>query len=1357
MSKVEINNKFWLNTLGFLSLYSIEKDNLHVSRYLKGQKVRFSSIDDDSVDLLKIFKEYVISNNNVRISKSQPYTKFLFLLKDGKIDTLDESLIRDLMKGFLPIANKPNILIFELVKKFIDGDYTLQELIKPIYKQIKKHKIESDIKELIRKVRPKVDEDTSVVTNSSSDKYYNMLEKEINKINFDNPYGYLDDIKLVGYIFVYTCFSLRNENELNSLIGRLDKLFKEKTNKSFFEYVRGIYSYLTINTYDTFKYTDSDGKDQSTQDLSTLISKCDTDYLIYAFKVLIFSTLIGKLGTKTFATYIISKIFININDDIYGTNNLILSTYLSNDSDYKYTLEDYYKLFWDNLAIGTLKSDLIFKKDDIFNKKESFSQFNTTNWNAGVWDIVSTRRLPTHEEFITMVMGSVMDNMPVGIEKRIPDNIIEKMIKEIDIPNSISNELYKKSFFDYFFINNPDLVNKSQLSKKDLSFEDNMTDELVDDIINMSDRKNIISPFLNNLIRNNIDIFGYLENDKYSHLKNKLIDKVKSGSNIGLLELPIIAKADEDRFKYILRYYPDYLKELYFDKLLFNNIVDYLVFEKNFDKNENFNFIEINHIVNSITNSPIDSFILRYMVRSEVDIITRGRSDNDINLIVNSMFSRFQKDHKEIMSSLYGNAFYIFLFENEKYSKYISSENILKIKDIIFNNVKDLTQFSDDTSRIINIYLTLISIYYSKTKQLLYNSTKMKDAFFGKYSLYIDTSTVYSTDVSKDGLVLILLQDINRSVELIKSISKSGMYGTTIYSEWVDLIYYSEVDSDKILYKTLKSSLNKELSTTLEDNNLDKIDPDTYLIKSSKESVVDDENVSKILKDNDAYDTFKLNDITNPFNVLKGNNKELIKQEFVNKISNIPQLIYGWSKRDKKDRIKRSKSRFSTSIRILLENENLDNNFYNEIIKLFKKEHERVINSLDKDHQTYNDKIKLLKSYNLDKAITEKFKDITIMENIDFGTNIDGTESLIKPQMKLDKERIMAVLKYNNIKMPSVRFSKNDTLETYIERCKKKSMEVKEQMGDVKISEIDENETELLDKSIEYLQYHTGDKRHGDVAIKFLKSFNVNNDDTEFDEFLNDHKDTVKIPMFSGTGTVAASLVLRVGFTVISDDDESVVGRMLGDGIYISDVINKAALYIGDSGYSRWVGEKGYLLELEATLGEKVTNHRSAGFKDATDGVYVRSPEWCVKEPNKQLKIVKVHYVETSRYSELKRISDTRGAVTEGKYFPKVPSGFKSFLLEEQQNDKDVITFTFKDGNIPIDDKLIDFDEFNEMIKSNDNIHFDTSYNGPTYTFTTEGDTKFVMVPSTLEFMEEDPEGLYSQFKSLLKKNKFYK
>lgn len=1352
MNKVEINNKFWLNTLGFLSLYSIEKDNLHVSRYLKGQKVRFSSIDDNSVDLLKIFKEYVISNNNVRISKSQPYTKFLFLLKDGKIDTLDESLIRDLMKGFLPIANKPDILIFELVKKFIDGDYTLQELIKPIYKQIKKHKIESDVKELIRKVRPKVDEDTSAVVNISSDKYYNMLEKEIKRIDFNNTFGSFEDFKLVGYIFVYTCFSLRNENELNSLIGRLDKLFKEKANKSFFGYFRERQANLSISPHSSLNYTDSDGKDQSFGDLSALINKCESDYVIYSFKVIMFSNLVGNFGTKAFVTYLVSKIFISMGDDLFGTNNLILSTYLSNDSDYKHSLSDYYKLFWNKLTIGSLKSNLIFKKDDLFNKKESFSPFNNTNWNIVVWDMLSSRRLPSHEEFITLVMDSIMNNMPVGVEKSIPDNVIEKMIKEIDIPNSISNELYKKGFFDYFFIKNEDLINKSELSKKDLSFEDNMTYELVDDIINMFERKNITSPFLNSLVRNNINVFSYLENEKYSHLKNKLIDKVKSGSIIYLRQLQNIDSNDKDIFRYILRYYPNYLKELYFDKLLFNDIIDYLVYEKKFDKNENFNFIETNHFVNSIINSPIDSFTLSYMTRSDLDIVIRGRSEDDITIIVNSILSRFQKDHKEIMSNLYANGVYSFLFENEKYSKYISSDNILKIKDIIFDYIKDLNRFSDDASRKINIYLTLIALYYYKTKKLLYNSTQMKDDFFDSSYLYIDFFTGYSTDISKDGLVLILLQDINRSVEIIKSASRSFSTGT--YSDMVDMLYLSEVDNDKVLYKALKSSLNKELSTKLDSG--DVIDSDMYLIKS-KDPIVDDENISTIFKDSGIYDNFNLNDITNPFNVLKGNNKELIKQEFVNKINNIPRLNYGWSSRDRKDRIKKAKSRFSRSIEILFSNENLDIKFYNELIELFKKENERVINSFDVDHHTYDDKIKLLKSFNIDKSITEKYKDIIIMENIDFGTNIDGTESLIKPKMKLDKQRIREVLKYNNIKMPSVRFSKKDTLETYIERCKKKSMEVKEQMGDVKISEIDENEAELLDKSIEFLQYHSGDRRHGDIALKFLKSFNVNNDNTEFDEFLKDHKDTVKIPMFSGTGSVAASLVLRVGFTVVSSDDESVVGRMLGDGIYITNIINKAALYIGDSGYARTRGEKGYILELEATLGEKVTNHRSAGFKGSTDNWSVRSPEWCVKEPSKQLKIVKVHYVQTTKYSELKRISDSRGAVTEGKYFPKVPSGFKSFLLEEQKNDKDVITFTFKDGNIPIDDELVDFDEFNEMIKSNDNIHFDTSYNGPTYTFTTEGDTKFVMVPSTLEFIEEDPEGLYSQFKSLLKKNKFYK
>lgn len=105
-------------------------------------------------------------------------------------------------------------------------------------------------------------------------------------------------------------------------------------------------------------------------------------------------------------------------------------------------------------------------------------------------------------------------------------------------------------------------------------------------------------------------------------------------------------------------------------------------------------------------------------------------------------------------------------------------------------------------------------------------------------------------------------------------------------------------------------------------------------------------------------------------------------------------------------------------------------------------------------------------------------------------------------------------------------------------------------------------------------------------------------------------------PVFHGTGSIGASMILRYGFKVISSSDPSVVDRMLGDGIYFSNVLDKVAQYVGDEGFSRKKGIQGYIFEMMASLGKINRDYKSAGTGSIFDVKSTVSPEWVVFNPN---------------------------------------------------------------------------------------------------------------------------------------------
>ena len=322
----------------------------------------------------------------------------------------------------------------------------------------------------------------------------------------------------------------------------------------------------------------------------------------------------------------------------------------------------------------------------------------------------------------------------------------------------------------------------------------------------------------------------------------------------------------------------------------------------------------------------------------------------------------------------------------------------------------------------------------------------------------------------------------------------------------------------------------------------------------------------------------------------------------------------------------------------------------------------------------------------------------------------------IKPFDKIDAARLKKIFLYNDLDMSALltgvidKKKKTESYVQYFARAKQ-TMKGKQMLAPAKIKEDKQADAKAINK-IMIQRDHAG--KHGDTYPKIDRVYEAS---LEFPEFWTFRKtkygDGSVVPAYHGTGGIAAGMILRYGFKVIKSSDPSVVGRMLGDGIYFSNKIDKVSQYVSNGGYSRQHGQKGYVMEMDTNLGTRNRDYRAAGI-DGRDNI--RSPEWCVVDPKAQLRITKVYEVTLVS----KRTVDQH--LSEGVQSGGL-KGFKQHLKEQVvQDNGNVTSFVFRDGKIPIVDQetaaitYVDFEEAlaKKLIKED---MFDTSSQGPVIVF----------------------------------------
>lgn len=332
----------------------------------------------------------------------------------------------------------------------------------------------------------------------------------------------------------------------------------------------------------------------------------------------------------------------------------------------------------------------------------------------------------------------------------------------------------------------------------------------------------------------------------------------------------------------------------------------------------------------------------------------------------------------------------------------------------------------------------------------------------------------------------------------------------------------------------------------------------------------------------------------------------------------------------------------------------------------------------------------------------------SIGKNFFFNRYIDElrNHSEIKMNINLNQKSIASILNFNNIslaKLPTI--SEKDTIESAKRKVQKVDLGVPEE----KVVKLDLTRDQLDDLTVEYDAFNR--KKHN-LSLIIDDAFSVSIPKQVAGRAAWDAKmeaegvnSRIMAPVFHGTGSIAAAMILRLGFAVSSIDDTKktgvkTAGRMLGDGVYFSTAIDKVAQYASDGGFGRKLGAEGYIFEMNASLGKHRRDFREAGTGSQFDERSVISPEWAVFNPNDQLVINKAYKIRRVPHHVLDRLKRSRKNVNESKNVTAI-RGFRDVIRESLDygvNEK-MITFIFGDGMIPVaGGRLVEFDDYTDEL-----------------------------------------------------------
>lgn len=315
---------------------------------------------------------------------------------------------------------------------------------------------------------------------------------------------------------------------------------------------------------------------------------------------------------------------------------------------------------------------------------------------------------------------------------------------------------------------------------------------------------------------------------------------------------------------------------------------------------------------------------------------------------------------------------------------------------------------------------------------------------------------------------------------------------------------------------------------------------------------------------------------------------------------------------------------------------------------------------------------------------------------------------LIHPTKILSPEKMLDVLQINNISItPSEPPKNGERIADYLKRIPAASI------GELHAEDENLSQAELERRSVEYDVFNA--YRHGNVSVLFEKSFSLTVPVMEegmkrFEAEVRERGDDPNFmsPMFHGTSSLAASFICRNGFRIIEESSAiQITGKAIGNGVYVTNVLDKASAYVSDDGFDQTTGSRGgYLLEMDCLLGRRGSEWDATGLAGEINTTGYLSPEWVLFRPNEQLRITKAHQVRIIPAEEMQRLHQMYGT-NENVFQVK---SFKTFVNEGYTPKRDCVSYVFADGMIPTKDGVLrEWTEFPQTA----NVRIEQSGMGP--------------------------------------------
>ena len=342
----------------------------------------------------------------------------------------------------------------------------------------------------------------------------------------------------------------------------------------------------------------------------------------------------------------------------------------------------------------------------------------------------------------------------------------------------------------------------------------------------------------------------------------------------------------------------------------------------------------------------------------------------------------------------------------------------------------------------------------------------------------------------------------------------------------------------------------------------------------------------------------------------------------------------------------------------------VDSDAYNKIISNDTSESKlnKVIRGMTKLNFTLYDNIKDISvnsdtvKKNIMKMAISKSYDTAIVGVADkIKTIVDPSKSQFEifTNKTWDDESVIKVAKINEIGLNSLDNSplfagdfkdktKDDLTKLFVGSamagCVEADLSSQVMVIDQVIDDIDSLKQETVDINI------TLNGRHGNVAGIVDKIFNINMDRTKFDEFVekdklnkkSSSKGQIRTMYFHGTGSFAINFIAKFGFRDIpmGTPGISTASKMLGDGIYLAENLDKSLSYISDGGFKK-AYQKGYIIVVDVCLGEPKVEYLDVNSIGGANSI--RSPEWCIKKYDRQILVKKIIQVKSVTTQEMQK------------------------------------------------------------------------------------------------------------------------